>query len=91
MEPLTTLFECMQPPYLLQVKRTNWRKGTSEWVLVQSVNSMEEGLRVASHMCTSYDYRLYLGKQWGVVYLEWVDDPSDKDMCIPKWSEVKDN
>ena len=72
-------------PFLLEIKRFDPDRGTQFWQLLRSVKSLDEGLRVASNMCASYSYRLFLGAEWGYLRLEWADDPNDPDMCLPKW------
>jgi hypothetical protein len=71
-------------PYNVQVLLGR-ATGEPRWVDVQWVPTMEDGLRVASRMEQCYEYRLYLGKAHGYVYLEWVDDADDADMCVPTW------
>lgn len=76
----------MTSPFLLECLMTNpVSPHERRWVLVQSVASMEEGLRVASRMSTSYQYRLYCGPGYGYYMLDWQDDPTNAGMCIPAW------
>jgi hypothetical protein len=73
-------------PYLLEIKMTNpIPPHNQRWVLVQSVADRAEGLRVASNMSQCYAYRLYIGPDYGYEYLEWEDDPTDPDLCVPNW------
>ena len=71
-------------PFLLEVK-LGAATGQPRWVLQQSVKDADEGLAVASRLCQSYDYRLFLGQAWGYLYLEWVGDAPDSDYCAPAW------
>ena len=73
-----------QGPFLLQVLMGRATK-EPRWVDVQWVDSAEQGLAVASKMAAEYEYRLYLGKAWGYLGLDWVEDEEDTDYCKPVW------
>lgn len=73
-----------QGPFLLQA-RLGAFTNRPRWVDQEWVKSAEHGLQVASKMCSTYDYRLYLGKEWGYLHLEWVEDEADTDYCKPVW------
>lgn len=76
-------------PFLLEVKLTNpVPPHNQDWRLVQSVADREEGLRIASRMSQAYAYRLYIGPDMGYEYLEWDDNPTDPDTCVPVWKTI---
>lgn len=74
----------MNGPFLIQVFLGRG-SDNQRWVDVQWEPTMEKALAIASHMCTSYEYRLYCGPDYGHAKLVWIDDPTDKDLCIPQW------
>lgn len=85
MNPIT-LADIAAPagPFLLEVRMTSpLPPHNQRWVLVQSVATADEGLRVASRMSQSYAYRLYISPDVGYLNLEWVDD--EGDYCRPEW------
>lgn len=77
-----------KPPYAIEIKRFDQDRGTRFWQLVQYVNSLDEGLSAVSKMCSSYQYRLYLGAEWGYLYLDYEDDPDDADYVKPVWKRM---
>jgi hypothetical protein len=82
----TAAFSGPQPPYLLEVLLSDpVGSRPRRWQLVQAVNSLDEGLAVASRMCQSYRYRLFLGADYGYLALDWADSETDSDLCEPRW------
>lgn len=74
----------MNGPYLLEVLLG---RGTPNrrWSLQQACDSPEEAMDIVSRMSSIYEFRLYCGPAYGYAPLEWVDDPDDADLCVPRW------
>lgn len=72
-----------QGPFLLEVLVGKARIPGGRWQLQQSVLSLEEGLAVASRMSQAYEYRLFLGRDFGYLYLDWQDDADG--YCSPRF------
>ena len=72
-----------QGPFLLEVLLGKAQIPGGRWQLQQSVRSLEEGLAVASRMSQAYEYRLFMGRDHGYLYLDWQDDADG--YCSPRW------
>lgn len=70
-------------PFLLEVLLGR-ASDNPRWQFIQSVKDADEGLRVASRMCSIYDYRLFISPDVGYLYLDWVDD-GDGETFSPTW------
>lgn len=60
-------------PYLLLEARMTGERGRY-WLLVQSVRSLEEGLRLALSMKPLTEFRLYCGRDYGYRQLQHDQD-----------------
>lgn len=80
----TTLFDIPVGPFTIEIKCS---KTDFKWVVLRQCTDEQEGLYIVSVAYPYAEYRLFLGEGFGYKYFEWVDDPDDSDLCLPKWVE----